>query len=767
MRKWVICLLFFACLTSIWCFVDSEPVSGDSAGLVTSSFATYRDNAGYAGNRISSHFDAYEDFVVLNVLDNGGCHVDGEGKEVYSNYVNININFVYDSKTLKMPKTEDVYLSEDTAKAINTSYRGESGEKDLRAAIGKGVIIITRTNGRGEVFEYEALHTNGNNLSEYLFNEDGDYKISIFFETCKQRVYQNHVVTYEFSIRSRIYLLNSEGTGHVKDSGIYYDAIMVDYAYRDGLNVRYELNGVSYEAADQEILEQEGVYRFTVESDYFLCEEFDFILDTESIQERVFFQNLNKELGEGYYQAEGWFSWTWQDKLINDITCTYTYNTYSFDQGKAYTKGTKLTEAGVYYIRIRSNTQELLYIVELNDYNDPSYNYEKLYAPRFNNFVSKWYEVYNDLTGRYYCFAMSEYDTAYDAAMTIENTRLVDASGGFYYYETKYTDRVELTAAMHEKAVANIKVKYYDFEEEKVEKTFSPLLFDYTAYLNDEFQFLSMHKSEVSSVTLSKDGVTLNIPFNKPIGELNIPDGEYRVREIDCYGNESTYTVFRDLSAPIVEISLNGQDKMVAVAGTEYTGNYFSIASMTDAYDEYCVIRVNDEYFYEEEFRDINFGEPGVYNIAAYDRNDNSISFSIRINEKNFEIVGANNFSQTEGEVKIYFDDRETISDISINSVTYEGELQYDSQAQQYYLECSPQDKDQEIVVNLKNGEADDKIQVKVLGRGTAEEGMSGTIDPDNSDRFLLEVIIISSAAFLVLLGGIIISIVSRRRESK
>ena len=86
----------------------------------------------------------------------------------------------------------------------------------------------------------------------------------------------------------------------------------------------------------------------------------------------------------------------------------------------------------------------------------PSYNYEVLSSERFNNFKTKWYEVYDDVNDRYLCFDYdSEYNRAYEAAMTIENSSVVNSGGKYYYNEVWYEDRIELTKAMNEYVFKN------------------------------------------------------------------------------------------------------------------------------------------------------------------------------------------------------------------------------------------------------------------------------------------------------------------------
>ena len=139
----------------------------------------------------------------------------------------------------------------------------------------------------------------------------------------------------------------------------------------------------------------------------------------------------------------------------------------------------------------------------------------------------------------------TEYDRAYNAAMTIENSTVV-ASGGKYIYKNKtYSDRVELTAAMNEYVFAdNLKTVYYDpnnfSSSMKYPFVFSSQAFDGTVYLDDKFQFVSSHGAETSSV-IAKDseGNEYSLDFFVEIAEQSnkLSHGEYTIVETDMYGN--------------------------------------------------------------------------------------------------------------------------------------------------------------------------------------------------------------------------------------
>ena len=82
----------------------------------------------------------------------------------------------------------------------------------------------------------------------------------------------------------------------------------------------------------------------------------------------------------------------------------------------------------------------------------PNHNYEILSGNRYNNFITKWYEVYNEKTDEYYCFHMAEYNKAYDLAMTLEKEK-VSYYGNKYLYEDEfYYSSVDMADALNEAA---------------------------------------------------------------------------------------------------------------------------------------------------------------------------------------------------------------------------------------------------------------------------------------------------------------------------
>ena len=128
-----------------------------------------------------------------------------------------------------------------------------------------------------------------------------------------------------------------------------------------------------------------------------------------------------------------------------------------------YSPGERLDKAGLYYIFAQSKTKKAEYWIEVVEGDDPSYNYSVLSAKRFNNFKTIWYQIYDGINKRYLCFDMNEWQRAYDAAMTIENSTVDKSTGRPFYNGKYYNDSLEVTAAMNEYVFSqNLKTIYYD-----------------------------------------------------------------------------------------------------------------------------------------------------------------------------------------------------------------------------------------------------------------------------------------------------------------
>lgn len=640
--------------------------------LVTQSFVTYRGNSQYNGATIGSHIGA-DDFAKLEITDDGGTHIDGTGNTVFSNYVIFKIDLLFNTQTKAIGNTgvkvaNDSCDWNDMDKA--NGYKYGNKETDTEQYIAYGAVCAIRTNGDGSLTKYTPMFSKGNtSISEQIFNVDGDYTIYVFFQTQKGIDIQKHILSWSFKIRSKIFLID-EDTGYViKDSGISSKNVVIDYANRnetlsqisDKMHVECIQNGNrNVDISDGCVLEarsgQSDKYDFTVMANGYIAERFEFIIDTNNIQEKLFFGNLRKQIGVAHYEAEGYFYMTWTENQNNPIQVDIEYYdvdapiTYDEDGEpisapritERYSAGDRLDKVGPYYVHALSRTYEFKCWVDIVAEDNPSYNYEVLSAKRFNNFKTKWYQVYDRINDRYLCFDMDEYQRAYNAAMTIENSTVNRSTGSMYYNGVYYADNIDLTVAMNEYVFSqNLKIVYYDpndfNDDDESIRTFSSAAFDGMIYLNDEFQFVKQNGAEVESVVAtSEDGQEYPIRFFTPISEQNIPHGKYTINETDKYGNQTSYVVYRDKRAPTVTVNIGGMP-IIAENKQELTSNgSFVILNFEDDFDAFSVLKIvspsgNLSYYYQDEYKGIAFVEKGKYHVTAYDRNSNVADFSVTV----------------------------------------------------------------------------------------------------------------------------------------
>ena len=629
-----------------------EPPVDTVHEVITCSSTSYQDGAKYQGKKVAPHLNAAS-FATMETIACGGTHLDGEGDLVFSNYAALKISLNFDPNS-KLIGNTDVRVSDDSCNWNDMNRKNQNRYDDsvnvTEKNISYGAISAVRTDNRGNTEKYAPIFATGQTSVELpVFNVDGDYTVYVFFETVKNGKCQNHILSFSFKIRSYVYLLDQHSGFQIKNSGISGTPVVLDTRNRDGVSVeifRGENRLGTYEGAailDGFILSDDGTYRFIVRNCGFICEVFYFTIDSESEDRKVFFDNLCREISQYSYEAEKYFSFTWHDDNPNPVLSAEYALIEDFEKEPAFTvypKDMHLTEPGLYLVRVRFRTAEVIYYITLTAETAPSHNYEKLTAERFNTFKTKWWEVRDAALDRVLCFDYdTERDRAYNAAMTIANNTVQDGTGRYFFEGSWYTDRIELTAAMNRYVFSsNFKTVYYDpadyADNEESLRTFSEQAFESCIYLDDEFRFMSSHPSEVSVVTATdENGKVYPLTFGVPIAEQNLPDGAYTIVEIDKYGNSTTYTAYRDRSVPVVRISSSTKSAVLA-DGEVYVMDEFRIEEMKDAFDPWSVLKIvrdDDQvaYYIKDEYCGIVFQDNGTYTVSAYDRNGNRLECTI------------------------------------------------------------------------------------------------------------------------------------------
>ena len=638
--------LAFACMPL--CAAAPARTEATAVGsLIAEYHYTYADGGSYAGTPITPQLEV-GNFADLSVREDGGSHRDGKGNATFSNYVIFDVNLNFDPYSKRIAGT-DAFVSRDTCDWNDTHFATAG---DTEQYIAYGAISATRRNGDGSVFHYEPIFSKGHtSVKNLVFNEDGDYTVRVLFESVKGKTYQNHVIEWRFSIRSYVYLVDDETGYPIKESGRSDRVARIDLAKRSGVEVAcvfVDTDGreSSFLAADGYRLEQNGTYRFTVRANGFLSENFSFLVDSSNPCDRILFANLRREISPYTYEAESYFSFTWTERVGNPITVTYDYYDGQSDTPVTaqYTAGTVLDRAGFYFITVDVEPFDVQYAVYLIEGDAPAQNKDALSGERFNNFKTKWYQVYDRINCRYLCFDVSEYDLAYEAAMTVENSTVNASLGTLYYGDRAYPNRIELTEAMHAAAVANIATVYYDpsdyANDGESERVFSPRAFDGTSYLNEDFCFVTSHPSETEQISV-KDaaGKEYAVEFFLPVRDLAtaLPHGALTVSETDCYGNETTYRVLHDTRAPKITLAAPDGSTLDGENGKSYSfDGSFGVSSFADDLDDYAVLRITRPdgtaaYFYMQEYLGIVFDQTGTYTLCGYDRNGNETAFTLTV----------------------------------------------------------------------------------------------------------------------------------------
>lgn len=668
-------------------FIYSPNIEANTSNnIIKTNLYAYGSNTKFNGNSFSAPFDI-NDYCTLTVNNNGGIH-SINGNDVYSNFVTVSLNFNYSGGLKLSDGSKIVHCDNDH---IDGSWVGKSKKYDLTTDVGYGAILVTKklANGKIDIYNWVQVQSSSSSMQPIALTEDGDYYLRIFFEAVKNGNRTKYVAEFIIPIRSSVYILDSTGTYHVKNNGFYYGSVMVDFANRKDIIVTANGKQVN----NKEVLTTYGDYEIKVYGGGYLCEHFNFKLYSPTTKHLVAHAtNITDMMNIGYYMAEGYFEIDW---ISSDSEVIAKYDYISMDDStrvndKSLTKGQKFTEPGIYFISLTSEFHKLTteYTIALIPYTLPNYNYEILSGNRYNNFITKWYEVYNENTDEYYCFHLAEYNKAYDLAMTLEKEKVSYYGDKFLYQDKFYYSSVDIAEALNDVASTKIKLVYYNIDSSTIEKKFSNNLFDGTIYLNSDFKFVSKNEAECAYVKIinAEDNV-YDIEFNTPMYKYNFDSGYYTVIEEDKYGNVNSYEVVVDNESPTVLIQLDEQIYEVKNLDTVY-GKYFSIEKLIDNYDEYALISVNNVDFYlSNELESKVYSDTGTYYVKAYDRNSNVTEFKVIIenDEKFYEIKEkTNNF-------EIKFTNGYTLSEAYVNGEKVEivdNSLEISKKNEDIMLEC-------------------------------------------------------------------------------
>lgn len=462
-------------------------------------------------------------------------------------------------------------------------------------------------------------------LKNLLLTKDGDYKL--FFLLDIDLV--PFVVYINIPIRTKAFILDESKQLQLRSFGSFTDSFVVETSDE---KAKIRVDGEPYRGG---AVTGQGEHTIEVYNEQGLLSDrliFSIIPDVA----RVYLYNYKQTLMERFYEVEGC------------LRCHYQKRVGTFDFRLFYAKAeeegelhyreytTELSQSGLYHLYLMAYLGEEergvseSFMVLVSAYDSPSFNMDFLAGNRFNNFITKWLQVYDEAEDEYYCFHVRDYSSAKLSAMVIENNRVIRSSGTIYYREKTYGDETLLVEDMERFAEKNIVVAYYDPYHSRAEMNFSPSLFDGTRYLNQDFVFTQKSRLETNEVFLFNDVHYYALSFNRKFSDFQVPDGEYTVVERDLFGNETAYPAIVDLTAPEVLLETESGE-LTPKEGRTYHCNYFSIRSFLDAHDEYAVLKVNDDYYIQEEWTKALYFAEGIYYVKAYDRCGNTFAFNVVI----------------------------------------------------------------------------------------------------------------------------------------
>ena len=668
--------------------------------VVQSSVTAYRASSNWDGRAISTDLEC-SDILDLKVTSHGGITTDGEGRLAFSNYATVSIALKTADTSMSIPG-KSASIKSERSYVVNGERFGENTIVHLDTMVGYGVIIPTCEAASGERERSEELYIRYYNdkANDIRITKDGNYHFTVLMTVKEGASTKKLVLEYVIPVRTSIYLTDESGDYHVKDAGAYYAPARLDALGRPGVELR--VNGIRVD--DGYVIREPGKYKIDVFGNGYLCESFNYEIFTFGSDTHIYLSNVRAQIDDISYECENNFKVSWYSSHSAEMTY---WRDNDHESVFTYTEGTVLTEPGHYVFTLNVPdlaNKKMTFLVKLVPNDAPKLNQNTLYQNRFNNFKSKWYEVYDKENDLYYCFAMSEYVDAYDAAMTVERESSRDFGHYVLYGGKKYTDKVKLTADMASAAAANVRTVYYDPAAEGIEKYFSDKAFDGTVYLNPDYVFARVSPAETNRVWLTDEGGNVtNVDFFTEISSYDLASGRYTVTEEDLYGNRTEYTVVVDRTVPEVSADIGGTVQAVSDRAV-YSARYLAIKELFDSLDGYALLSVTcgeaTDYYLADECVGAIYTDAGVYTVRAYDRNGNSMSFMVSLEgERQWRVENSGGIS------------RVTLasSEVRICAAYENGKpMQLDGDARALTFERTEDDRDVVIYTeNTENGERD------------------------------------------------------------
>ena len=555
-------------------------------------------NENYTG--ITNKGNIYKNAVKLYIQSNSRVRVGDV--DYYGDFANFVIcSYCKEDEVIK--NSEKRRISWDTAEKVSLAALGENRTVSTNGQVGCGMLYIKRKTAQApegqEFFVHNIFSSTGVKDFKSYFEEEGEYKIALFFETyeynwsgVRKKDYFRHVLTYSFNIRrtdAKISLLDNEQEGNYVQKGFITGSKNISVSFNNNkfISAEIELRDIENNEILQsrseikdgyQIIDGNGLYYFYVKNEAFNTEQFSILVNSETPYGT--FDNIKRVLDHDEIEVEGWARMEWSsDRFVGmNVGAEVRHGNEPF---VAY-QGERFDEEGQYTFRIWKGvssenwTQEVQYTVNVVPMDAPVRNKDILEnSYRFNNMVTKWYEVYDFLNDTYYAFSHqgvlgnsdksfignkeineSNFVTfasgfnAFDAAMTFELEQFVTerqltslsdfnessklapgespAVGTYWEYYDRSKGKSEIyfsvqnrTHAMNINAWNNVVLKTWDYRDGDQIKVFEKTLFDSNTYLNRDFIFASKHPTESFELEIKRigeEGIVLQYDFNTSNG---------------------------------------------------------------------------------------------------------------------------------------------------------------------------------------------------------------------------------------------------------
>lgn len=448
----------------------------------------------------------------------------------------------------------------------------------------------------------------------------------------------------------------------------------------------------------------------------------------------------SQTINEGTFRDQVQVNFGYDASSESPESATYTFN------GKTYnlTSGTWLSEEGSYTVTITDkagNTTVSRFVI---DKSNPNYNLGRLQSDKSYK-ISKWYlaDIPYGYTG-YGSYSFATKDDALSFACesealnkvtkyTLNNisdftaTHLVASGntvkvGDYYYYKSK--DNPNLYLYYFDVESLNEVIKHYAQEyvsgEQiyKINSTLSPNNYGNTidekvidnkitfngieAYIVNNFTFKYLDDNDTYKIYYDyQEGSGENwkeMAYGYVFKNQVTSHGLYKIKEVDYVGHETTYYVYLDLQAPLLDIEakIYGKDKTItqtiSLADIPTNGELifyyedFKILEVVED-DRWWVMEVRcpdntiKRYTYLDELPNFKELGSGEFTITVADRVGNTFKFKVvllgKAPEATFETINAN----TQLKVKIIPGESfNTITQIKIyrNGICLNSEIGYD-----------------------------------------------------------------------------------------